>query len=95
MTCALMIHRCWKEPQTPTLNMWRVQMMETAACMKLLGKLNRTETDGLVWYICNCCPPHYCNQITSFLISTSVRIPASDYRFSLSSYLLSDVGYSC
>lgn len=40
ITCARIILRCWKDPQTPTLNMWRVQMMENAACEKMLGRLN-------------------------------------------------------
>ena len=40
ITCARIILRSWKDPQTPTLNMWRVQRMETAACEQMLGRLN-------------------------------------------------------
>lgn len=40
MTCEQTILRCWGEPQIPTLNIWRTQMMETVACEKMLGTLN-------------------------------------------------------
>lgn len=40
LTCAHLILRCWKEPQTPTMEMWKTQMMETAAYEKMLIRLN-------------------------------------------------------
>lgn len=40
VTCARVILRCLKEPQTPTLNIWKLQVMETAACEKMLARLN-------------------------------------------------------
>lgn len=40
MTCARTILRCWKEPEIPTLNVWRIQMMGTVVRDKILGKLN-------------------------------------------------------
>lgn len=41
LTCARLILRCWKEPQTPTMEMWKIQMMETAAYeKKMLMRLN-------------------------------------------------------
>ena len=45
-TCARMILRCWKEPQTPTLKMWEDEMMEVVACEKMLGRLNCKKNMG-------------------------------------------------
>ena len=30
----------WKEPQIPTLNMWKIQMMDSVAYEKMCGRLN-------------------------------------------------------
>lgn len=40
LTCARLILRCWKEPQTPTMESWKVQMMEMAAYENMLMRLN-------------------------------------------------------
>lgn len=40
ITCARIILRYWKEPQAPTLSMWKTQMMGNVACEKMLGRLN-------------------------------------------------------
>lgn len=40
ITCERLTLKCWKDPKTPTLKMWREQMMGTVACEKLLGRLN-------------------------------------------------------
>ncbi len=40
MTCAWIILRCQKEPRILTMKMWKEQMMEIAACEKMLGRLS-------------------------------------------------------
>ena len=40
ITCAQTILRCWREPQAPTLRMYKTLMMGMVACEKMLGRLN-------------------------------------------------------
>lgn len=37
---SLLVPGFWKEPQIPTLNMWKIQMMDSVAYEKMCGRLN-------------------------------------------------------
>lgn len=39
ITCVRLILRCWRDPQTPTLNRWKELMIEMVAC-EMLERLN-------------------------------------------------------
>uniref|UniRef100_A0A3P9I561 Reverse transcriptase domain-containing protein n=1 Tax=Oryzias latipes TaxID=8090 RepID=A0A3P9I561_ORYLA len=40
VTCARLILKLWKEPQIPTLKMWKEKMIENSACEKMLGRVS-------------------------------------------------------
>lgn len=50
VTCARLILKFWKDPQTPTMKMWIEKMTENVACEKMLGRLHcKNEANSEQW----------------------------------------------